>query len=198
MKKLLCILLIFCLAGCSGTENPAKNNIEISKIETGKSETAESLSEENIFGSFEELEEFLAGNSGFSEVVTDENGKIRLFVPQNLPEKYKLKMIKIHGSYITYFYENPENPAEIFNLEWPFMVTDAKKFLENSLNFSYSEITERPGTYVLPVYSVETGEQDAFKISWIKEESCFSATVSEEVFKNFKNGTDLIKKEIFG
>ena len=60
-----------------------------------------------------------------------------------------------------------------------------------------SEIEERPGSYVSSVYSTETGEQEAFKILWAEDGFCFSAIVSEEIFENFKNGTELMKKEIY-
>ena len=131
MKKILCILLILCFAGCSVTEIPENTDINISKIE---SETiipsAGSISEEGAFSSYDELAGYLYGNPEFREFFTDENGMICLCVPENLPEKYKLNSIKIHGSYITYSFENSENPAEIFKLEWPFKVTDAEKFLQ--------------------------------------------------------------------
>ena len=198
MKKILCILLILCFAGCSVTEIPENTDINISKIE---SETiipsAGSISEEGAFSSYDELAGYLYGNPEFREFFTDENGMICLCVPENLPEKYTLNSIKIHGSYITYNFKNSENPAEIFKLEWPFKVTDAEKFLQNSLNFTYSEIEERPGSYVSSVYSTETGEREAFKIIWVENGLCFSAIVSEEIFENFKNGTELVKKEIY-
>ena len=200
MKKLLCFLLVFCLAGCSMAENPKKTDINITETESESSPVSESkntASEEGVFRSFGELAGYLSGNPELREFFTDENGRICLCVPENLPEKYKPDMIKIHGSYITFNYENAENPAEFFKLEWAFKVTDAEKFLKNSLNFTYSEIAERPGSYVSSVYSEETGEREAFKILWAEEGFCFSAIVSEEIFENFKNGTDLVKKEIY-
>ena len=150
-----------------------------------------------FFYSYGELAGYLSVNPELCEFFTDENRRISLCVPDNLPEKYKFNSIKIHGSYITYSFENSENPAEIFKLEWPFKVTDAEKFLQNSLNFTYSEIAERPGCYISSVYSEETGEQEAFKIIWVEDGFCFSAIVSEEIFESFKNGTDLVKKEIY-
>ena len=244
MKKLLCFLMIFCLAGCSVTDIPEKTDINISKIESetvefsknsssevmeetvsSKESSSESLSsetfssekseseskaesssvvesentasEEGVFSSYGELAGYLSGNPELREFFMNENGMICLCVPENLPEKYKLNSIKIHGSYITYSFENSENPAEIFKLEWPFKVTDAEKFLQNSLNFTYSEIAERPGSYVSSVYSSETGEREAFKIIWVEDGFCFSAIVSEEILEGFKNGTNLIKKEIY-
>lgn len=195
MKKLLCILLVFCLAGCSVTDETDKADINVSKIESETVITSESsASEEGFFYSYGELAGYLSVNPELCEFFTDENGRISLCVPDNLPEKYKFNSIKIHGSYITYNFENSENPAEIFKLEWPFKVTDAEKFLQNSLNFTYSEIEERPGSYVSAVYSAETGEQEAFKIIWVEDGFCFSAIVSDEIFENFKNGTDLVKK----
>ena len=198
MKKLLCILLIFCLAGCSVNDDTDKTDINISKIESGTAVSSESsVSEENVFYSYEELAEYLSENPELCDYFTDANGKISLCVPQNLMEKYKLNSIKIHGSYITYSFVNLENSAEIFKLEWPFKVTDTEKFLQNSLNFTYSEIEERPGSYVSSVYSTETGEQEAFKILWTEDGFCFSAIVSDEIFENFKNGTGMIEKQIF-
>ena len=198
MKKLLCILLFFCLAGCSVTDETDKTDIDISKIESETVITSESsASEEGVFYSYGELAGYLSVNPELCEFFTDENGRISLCVPENIPEKYKLNYIKIHGSYITYSFENSENPAEIFKLEWSFKVTDAEKFLHNSLNFNYSEIEERPGSYVSSVYSAETGEQEAFKIIWFEDGFCFSAIVSAEIFESFKNGTDLVKKEIY-
>ena len=92
---------------------------------------------------------------------------------------------------------NSENSAEIFKLELPFKATDAEKFLQNSLSSTYSEIEERPGSYVSSVYLSETGKQEAFKIIWLEDGFCFSAIVSEEIFENFKNGTEFVKKEIY-
>ena len=198
MKKLLCILLFFCLAGCSAIDETDKTDINVSKIESETVITSESsASEEGFFYSYGELAGYLSVNPELCEFFTDENGRISLCVLDNLPEKYKFNSIKIHGSYITYSFENSENPAEIFKLEWPFKVTDAEKFLQNSLNFTYSEIAERPGCYISSVYSEETGEQEAFKIIWVEDGFCFSAIVSEEIFESFKNGTDLVKKEIY-
>ena len=198
MKKLLCILLVFCLAGCSVNDETDKTDINVSKIESETVITSESsASEEGFFYSYGELAGYLSVNPELCEFFTDENGRISLCVPENIPEKYKLNSIKIYGSYITYNFENSENPAEIFKLEWPFKVTDAEKFLQNSLNFTYSEIEERPGSYVSYVYSTETGECEAFKILWTEDGFCFSAIVSEEILEGFKNGTDLVKKEIY-
>ena len=198
MKKLLCILLVFCLAGCSVTDETDKTDINVSKIESETVITSESsASEEGFFHSYGELAGYLSVNPELCEFFTDENGRISLCVPENIPEKYKLNSIKIHGSYITYSFENSQNPTEIFKLEWPFKVTDAEKFLQDSLNFTYSEIEERPGSYVSSVYSAETGEQEAFKILWTENGLCFSAFVSDEIFESFKNGTDLVKKEIY-
>lgn len=198
MKKLLCILLVFCLAGCSVTDETDKTDINVSKIESETVIPSESsASEEGFFYSYGELAGYLSVNPELCEFFTDENGRISLCVPENLPEKYKFNSIKIHGSYITYNFENSENPAEIFKLEWSFEATDAEKFLQNSLNFTYSEIEERPGSYVSSVYSTETGEQEAFKTLWTEDGFCFSAIVSEEIFENFKNGTGMIEKQIF-
>ena len=200
MKKLLCVLLIFCLAGCSGAENPEKTEINIEKIESESSRDSKSentASEEGVFCSFGELAGYLAENPELCGYFSDEGGRIRLFVPENLPEKYKLNSIKIHGSYITYHYENTENPAEFFKLEWAFKVTDAEKFLENSLNFSSSEIAEKPGSFVSAVYSAETGEREAFKIIWAEDGFCFSATAAEEILESFKNGMDFVKQEVY-
>ena len=198
MKKLLCILLVFCLAGCSVTDETDKADINVSKIESETVITSESsASEEGFFYSYGELAGYLSVNPELCEFFTDENGRISLCVPENIPEKYKLNSIKIHGSYITYSFENSQNPEESFKLEWPFKVTDAEKFLQNSLNFNYSEIEERPGSYVSAVYSAETGEQEAFKIFWTENGLCFSAIVSEEIIEGFRNGTDLVKKEIY-
>ncbi len=198
MKKLLCILLVFCLAGCSVTDETDKTDINVSKIESETVITSESsASEEGFFYSYGELAGYLSVNPELCEFFTDENGRISLCVPENITEKYKLNSIKIHGSYITYSFENSQNLEESFKLEWPFKVTDAEKFLQNSLNFTYSEIEKRPGSYVSAVYSAETGEQEAFKIIWFEDGFCFSANVSEEIFESFKNGTDLVKKEIY-
>ncbi len=198
MKKLFCILLVFCLAGCSVTDETDKTDINISKIESETVITSESsASEEGVFYSYGELAGYLSVNPELCEFFTDENGRISLCVPDNLPEKYKFNSIKIHGSYITYIFENSENPAEIFKLEWSFKATDAEKFLQNSLNFTYSEIEERPGSYVSAVYSAETGEQETLRILWTEDGFCFSVIVSEEIFESFKNGTDLVKKEIY-
>ena len=198
MKKLLCILLVFCLAGCSVTDETDKTDINVSKIESETVITSESsASEEGFFYSYGELAGYLSVNPELCEFFTDENGRISLCVPENIPEKYKLNSIKIHGSYITYSFENSQNPEESFKLEWPFKVTDAEKFLQDSLNFTYSEIEERSGSYVSSVYSAETGEQEAFKIIWFEDGFCFSAIVSEEILEGFKNGTDLVKKEIY-
>ena len=198
MKKLLCILLVFCLAGCSVTDETDKTDINISKIESETVITSESsASEESFFHSYGELAGYLSVNPELCEFFMDENGRISLCVPDNLPEKYKFNSIKIQGSYITYNFENSENPAEIFKLEWSFKSTDAEKFLQNSLNFTYFKIEERPGSYVSAVYSAETGEQEAFKIIWFEDGFCFSAIVSDEIFESFKNGTDLVKKEIY-
>lgn len=160
-------------------------------------ESENTASEEGAFSSYDELAGYLSENPELCEFFTNENGMICLYVPENLPEKYTLNSIKIHGSYITYSFVNLENPTEIFKFEWPFKVTDAEKFLQNSLNFTYSEIEEIPGSYVSSVYSTETGEQEAFKIIWVENGLCFSAIVSEEIFENFKNGTELVKKEIY-
>ena len=196
MKVLICIFLTLCITGCSVTEIPENTDINISKIESGTVVSSESsISEEGAFSSYEELAGYLYGNPEFREFFTDENGVICLFVPGNLPYKYKLNSIKIHGSYITYNFKNSENPAEIFKLEWPFKATDAEKFLQNSLNFTYSEIEERPGSYVSSVYSTETGEQEAFKILWAEDGFCFSAIVSEEILESFRSGTELVRKE---
>ncbi len=198
MKKLLCILLVFCLAGCSVTDETDKTDINISKIESETVITSESsASEESFFHSYGELAGYLSVNPELCEFFKDENGRISLCVPDNLPEKYKFNSIKIHGSYITYSFENSENPAEIFKLEWPFKVTDAEKFLQNSRNFTYSEIEGRPGSYVSSVYSTETGKQETLKILWTEDGFCFSAIVSEEIFESFKNETELVKKEIY-
>ena len=198
MKILICIFLTLCIAGCSVTDETDKTDINVLKIESETVITSESsASEEGFFHSYGELAGYLSANPELCEFFTDENGRISLCVPENIPEKYKLNSIKIHGSYITYNFENSENPAEIFKLEWPFKVTDDEKFLQNSLNFTYSEIEERPGSYVSSVYSTETGEKEAFKIIWVENGFCFSAIVSEEIFENFKNGTDMIEKQIF-
>ena len=198
MKVLICIFLTLCITGCSVTEIPENTDINISKIESGTVVSSESsINEEGAFSSYDELAGYISEDPALCEFFTDENGMICLCVPKNLPEKYTLNSIKIHGSYITYSFKNLENPAEIFKLEWPFKVTDAEKFLQNSLNFNYSEIEERPGSYVSAVYSAETGEQEAFKIIWFEDGFCFSANVSEEIFESFKNGTDLVKKEIY-
>ena len=198
MKVLICIFLTFCITGCSVTEIPEKTDINISEIESGTIIPSESsISEEGAFSSYDELAGYLYGNPEFREFFTDENGMICLCVPKNLPEKYTLNSIKIHESYITYSFKNSESPAEIFKLEWPFKVTDAEKFLQNSLNFTYSAIEERPGSYVSSVYSTETGEQEAFKILWTEDGFCFSAIVSEEILEGFKNGTGMIEKQIF-
>ena len=198
MKILICIFLTLCVAGCSVTEIPENTDINISKIESETVVSSESLiSEEGAFSSYDELAGYISEDPALCEFFTDENGMICLCVPENLPEKYTLKSIKIHGSYITYNFVNFENSAEIFKLEWPFKVTDAEKFLQNSLNFTYSEIEERPGSYVSSVYSTETGEQEAFKILWTEDRFCFSAIVSDEIFENFKNGTGMIEKQIF-
>lgn len=160
-------------------------------------ESENTASEEGAFSSYNELAGYISEDPALCEFFTDENGIICLCVPKNLPEKYTLNSIKIHGSYITYNFVNFENSAEIFKLEWPFKVTDAEKFLQNSLNFTYSKIEERPGSYVSSVYSTETGEQEAFKILWTEDGFCFSAIVSDEIFENFKNGTGMIEKQIF-
>lgn len=198
MKILICIFLTLCITGCSVTEIPENTDINISKIESETIIPSDgSISEEGAFSSYDELAGYISEDPALCEFFTDENGMICLCVPKNLPEKYTLNSIKIHGSYITYNFKNSDNQVEIFKLEWPFKVTDAKKFLQNSLNFTYSEIEERPGSYVSSVYSTETGEQEAFKILWTEDGLCFSAIVSEEIFENFKNGTGMIEKQIF-
>ena len=198
MKILICIFLTLCITGCSVTEIPENTDINISKIESETVVSSESsINEEGAFSSYDELAGYISEDPALCEFFTNENGMICLCVPENLPEKYTLNSIKIHGSYITYNFVNFENSAEIFKLEWPFKVTDAEKFLENSLNFTYSEIEERPGSYVSSVYSMETGEQEAFKIIWVEDGFCFSAIVSEEIIEGFRNGTDLVKKEIY-
>ena len=198
MKILICIFLTLCITGCSVTEIPENTDINISKIESETVVSSESsINEEGAFSSYDELAGYISEDPALCEFFTNENGMICLCVPENLPEKYTLNSIKIHGSYITYNFVNFENSAEIFKLEWPFKVTDAEKFLENSLNFTYSEIEERPGSYVSSVYSMETGEQEAFKIIWVEDGFCFSAIVSDEIFENFKNGTGMIEKQIF-
>ena len=197
MKILFCIFLTFCIAGCSVTEIPEKTDINISKIESGTVIPSDgSISEEGAFCSYSELAGYISEDPALCEFFTDENGMICFCVPKNLPEKYTLNSIKIHGSYITYSFKNSDNQAEIFMLEWPFKVIDSEKFLQNSLNFAYSEIEERPGSYVSSVYSMETGEQEAFKIIWVEDGFCFSAIVSEEIIEGFKNGTELVEKEI--
>ena len=197
MKVLICIFLTLCIAGCSVTEIPEKADINISKIESETVVSSESsINEEGAFSSYSELAGYISEDPALCEFFTDENGMICLYVPKNLPEKYTLNSIKIHGSYITYNLKNSDNQAEIFKLEWAFKVTDAEKFLQNSLNFTYSEIEERPGSYVSSVYSTETGEQEAFKILWTEDGFCFSAIVSDEIFENFKNGTEMVKKQI--
>lgn len=198
MKKLLCVLLIFCLAGCSPAENLPETDITISGIETEKSEAAESYTEENIFRSPEELAEYFNKNPELLEYIEEEDGGTGICVPRNLPEKYELSMIRLSGSYVTYFYENGENPAETFLLEWAFKAPDAEKFLQNSLNFSSEEIAVRPGSYASPQFSAETGEQIGWKIIWTDEGFCFTAIVSGEIFESFKNGTDFVEKRIFG
>ena len=170
----------------------------LSGIETEKSEDPESYAEENVFYSAEELAEYFNKNQKLREYAAEENGGLAICVPQNLPEKYRLNMIRLSGSYVTYHYENAENPGEKFLLEWAFKVTDAKKFLQNSLNFASEEIAERPGSYVSPQFSAETGEQNGWKIFWTKEGFCFAAIVTDEIFESFKKGTDLSEKQIFG
>ena len=198
MKILLCIFLTLYITGCSVTEIPEKTDINISKIESGTVILSDgSISEEGAFCSYDELAGYISGKPELYEFFMDENGRICLCVPENLPEKYTLSSIKIHGSYITYCFVNSENPAEIFKLEWPFKATDAEKFLQNSLSSTYSEIEERPGSYVSSVYLSETEKQEAFKIIWLEDGFCFSAIVSEEIFENFKNGTEFVKKEIY-
>ena len=160
-------------------------------------ENSNPYSEEGIFKSVKELAEYLLSNPDFCERITEENGGIKICFPNNLPEKYTFSKIRLSGSYITYYYKNVENPEEIFALEWAFRVSDAEKFLQNSLNYNYEEITERRGSYVSPNYSTETGEQNGWKIIWVKKGFCFTAIVSDEIFENFKNGTDLVKKEIY-
>ena len=152
MKILICIFLTLCITGCSVTEIPENTDINISKIESETVVSSESsINEEGAFSSYDELAGYISEDPALCEFFTNENGMICLCVPENLPEKYTLNSIKIHGSYITYNFVNFENSAEIFKLEWPFKVTDAEKFLENSLNFTYSEIEERPGSYVSSV-----------------------------------------------
>lgn len=206
MKKLICLVLVFAimLTACSKPEEKMADFSESILIEEGLasdsfSEAEDFLpcSEEGVFCSNEALVKHLLENLELCEYLKTENEEVFICVPKNLPEKYKLNMIRISGSYITYYYENPENTAEFFNLEWPFKVTDAEKSLQNSLNFTYSEIAERPGSYVSSVYSIENGEQEAFKILWTEEGFCFSAIVSEEIFNSFKSGTDLVKRESY-
>ncbi|MBR5310258.1 MAG: hypothetical protein IKU42_03950, partial [Oscillospiraceae bacterium] len=103
MKKLLCILLVFCLAGCSVTDETDKTDINVSKIELEIVIPSESsASEEGFFHSYGELAGYLSVNPELCEFFADETGRISLCVPNNLPEKYKFNSIKIHGSYITY------------------------------------------------------------------------------------------------
>ena len=45
--------------------------------------------------------------------------------------------------------------------------------------------------------SIRNTKENQDKIIWLEDGFCFSAIVSEEIFENFKNGTELVKKEIY-
>lgn len=205
MKKLLCILLILCFAGCSAQENFEKTDITISEIESGessfiKSESGTSGSEENIFRSTKELAEYFLANPELCEYIPEKDGKIEIWVPDNVPEGFGLDMIRISGSYVFYYYgkEETEDPADMFVLEWAFRTGTGEKLLENTVKmYGLTEIAEKPGYYAGAVYSVETGEQSALKIYWAEDGFCFSASVPMRYAEDYGSLPDFAKKEMF-
>ena len=77
MKKLLCILLFFCLAGCSAIDETDKTDINVSKIESETVITSESsASEEGFFYSYGELAGYLSVNPELCEFFTDEKRNV--------------------------------------------------------------------------------------------------------------------------
>lgn len=196
MKTLILILMIVCLAGCNAEIPPEKEThiSEISSEENSSSEEISSVLEENIFASEEELAVFFAENPALCGNIADENGGICLWIPANLPEKYSAFSARLSGSYVTYTVKNPDDPEDFFSLEWAFMATDGKKLLENSLNFSTEEISERAGYYYSAAFSYETGSEIGKKVLWTEENTFLSAVMNEELFEKLKNGMDFAEK----